>query len=515
MKHSQPSGNGDVERIASARAAGVRRAGWTIGTCTVALLAVMLAAAGAGGQTSAATPPVPPGHWAYGALDRMAAAGLIDDEWAVGHRPQSAGVMMAALRAAQVSAVADASPLADFVRSSVRHFAREFPASHDGRGGSHVSMREATFRTSGRTGDASGFGTIEIGAELTAAIGRHFILSYAPTLNVSSDATTVEHSRVTMVGKLGSWWATAGRQRFSFGPASGGLILNGVSSFDGVMLGNDDAVRLGGIGRWLGPLHVTAVLSRLPADTLGAAAWFGAARVSLSPHPRVRIGLTRTAVVAGDEDGDLGLGTLLMVAAGKHTGQNVEDQRASMDLSVALGGRAWRIVPYFEWGFEDTAGAYVEDPGLTAGAYVPFVPGLADLSLRYEYTAFGKAAHMCWFCNARTTKWYRHGSVRSAYVGQDGLLIGHPLGGYGYQHRMDAIGWLIGGQARVQVTLVRRNREPLNLLYESQPGDSRAIGARGSYYVTSDLTLDAILWWESGDAGWRERAASLGAQLRF
>lgn len=165
-----------MERNARAHADSAHRTGRWGGTYTVALLLVALASARAGGQTPAATPPVPPGHWAYRALDRMAAAGLIDDEWAVGHRPQSAGVMMAALRAAQASAVEEASPLADFVRSSARRFAREFPPSHDARGGSHVSVREATFRASGTTGGAPGFGTIEIGADVTAALGRHFAL---------------------------------------------------------------------------------------------------------------------------------------------------------------------------------------------------------------------------------------------------------------------------------------------------------------------------------------------------
>ncbi|MGH7576796.1 MAG: capsule assembly Wzi family protein [Longimicrobiales bacterium] len=508
----------DIREAAPARAVSSGRLRRRIGSTAawlVAALAFTVAHARVGAQESSATPPIPPGHWAYAALDRLAAAGLIDGEWAIGHQPQSAGAMESAFRSAQVRATEDGSPLADFARTSAQRFAREYAPSHDARGGSHVAVREATFRATGTTGAATGFGAVEIGVDVTASLGRHLALSYGPAMNVSAGATTVEHPRVTVVGKLGSWWATAGRQRFSFGPATGGLILNGASSFGGVMLGSDGAVRIGGVGRLLGPLHATAVVSRLPGDTLGKAAWFVAARVSLSPHPRVRIGLTRTALVAGNEHGDVGLSTLLMVMAGMHSRPNVEDQRASVDLSVALGGRAWRVVPYFEWGFEDTAGAYVEDPGVTAGAYMPFVPGLPDLSLRYEYTAFGESARMCWFCNSRITKWYRHSSVRSAYIGGDGLLIGHPLGGYGYEHRVDVAHWLAGGNARIHAALVRRRREPLNLLYESRPGASRGLGIAGSYRILSALTVDTSLWWESGDAGWRDAAASIGAQLRI
>lgn len=481
----------------------------------VALLVSGIMPVQALGQAPTATPPVPPGHWAYVALDRMAAAGLTNDAWAVGHRPQSAGVVRAAFWAAVVRAMLEDSPLVDFARSSARLFAREYPEAERARG-NHVAVREVWLRAAAATGPAALSDAVELGADVTASFGAHVVVSYAPAVHMRADgSTTLEQPRVALVGKLGSWWASVGRHQLSFGPATGGLILNGASSFDGVLLGTDGAVRVGSIGRWLGPVHAIALVSRLPSDTLGAATWFGAARVTLSPHPRVQIGLNRTAVVAADERSGAGLGALLLVAVGKHTRPNVEDQRASVDLHVTLGSGSWRIVPYFEWGFEDTAGAYVEDPGLTVGAYLPSLPGVPALSLWYEYTAFGESARLCWFCTARTTGWYRHGSVRTAYIGEDGLLIGHPLGGYGHEHRVDATGWLRGARVRLRGTLVRRQREPLNLLYESRPGASHGIAVGSSYRASSTLTVDANLWWEWGEAGWHDGAASVGAHLLF
>lgn len=495
-----------------------RTNGRTIGRillCATALFATSVAPLRVAAQVPA-TPPLPPAHWAYIALDRLAGAGLLDDAWAVGNRPQSAGVALAAFRTAVVRAALEGSPLAGFARSAARRFAREHPQSHrSATTGAYLAVREARLRAGKTTGAPARRGRLEFGVDVTAALGRHFVVSYGPAVSMSASATTVEQPRLAVVGKVGSWWASAGRQRLSFGPATGGLILNDASAFDGLLFGSDGAVRLGGIGHWLGPVHVTALISRIAPDTLGEAAWFGAARVTFAPHPRVHIGLNRTAVVpAGGGDG-VGLGSLLLVAVGKHTRPNKEDQRASVDLSVALGGPSWRVVPYLEWGFEDTAGAYMEDPGLTVGAYMPFLPGVPTLSLRYEYTGFGESARLCWFCSARITKWYRHGTVRSAYIGEDGLLIGHPLGGYGYEHRIDAVAWLVGADARVRATLVRRHREPLNLLYATRPGDSHALGAGGSYRVGPALTFDANLWWEQGEAGWHNGAASIGGHLLF
>lgn len=426
--------------------------------------------------------------------------------------------MMSAFENAVIVATMEDSRLADFARASAGRFGREYPQSHRPRGQGELAVREVTLRV-GRGEFGAGRGTnVELGLDVTASLGSHFVLSYGPALNVSGGgSTSIEQPRMTLVGKLGSWWVSAGRQQLAFGPATGGLILNGAAAFDGVMVGSDGPFRLGSIGRWLGPIQATGLLSRLPSDTLGGAAWFGAARLTIMPHPRVQIGLNRTAVVAADDERlDVGLGALMRVAIGKHTRPNIEDQRASVDVSVGIGGSSWRVVPYFEWGFEDSAGAYIEDPGLTLGAFVPFLPGLPAVSLRYEYTAFGESARTLWSGGpAETRKWYRHSGTRAAYIGREGQLIGHPLGGYGYEHRVNAAAWILGSDARVYGTLVRRRRDPVNLLYERRPGQSHGLGLGGSYRFAEAVTVETDLWWEKGDRGWRDREVSLGARVVF
>lgn len=485
------------------------------GMIAAAIAGIGLAAAPLAGQDEVATAPVALEHWGYDALDRLAAAGLSTEGWAAGHRPQSAGAMLAALRAAAKRAAGRSSPLAGFARSSAERFAGEYPHAGGGRPGA-TSRRQIVVRAGG-LGDAGDREAASVGVDLSASYGRHVALSYGSTMNVSADAApSVGRPSVTLVGKLGSWWVSAGRQRMAFGPGTDGLVLSGSAAFDGVMFGTDGAVRLGGIGRWLGPLRATAMVSRLPADTLGAAAWFGAMRLTLAPHPRIRIGLNRTTVIGTEVRGsELTLRDVLSIAAGKHTDPNFEDQRASLDLAVLLGNHSWRLAPYVEWGIEDSAGAHLEDPALSAGAYLPYLPGVPALSLRYEYTAFGESARLCWFCSARTTDWYRHGTVRSAYVGENGRLIGHRLGGYGHEHRLEADAWLHAHTARIRAVLIRRHREPRNLLYPNRPGDSHGAGVRASFRVTPALTLDADLRYERGEAGWDERAAWLGARYIF
>ncbi|MFW6079236.1 MAG: capsule assembly Wzi family protein [Gemmatimonadota bacterium] len=489
-----------------------------------AVLLVALVVLCGGGAVSAqraelATAPVEVDHWAYAALDRLAAAGLLEEEWAPGRRPQPAGVMMEALREASRRAKKRSSPLDAFAAASVDRFGGEFPqlGADGGAGRSSAAARRSVMAGAVAGGPGLPERSWVLGYDLSASVDRHLAIRYGSAVSFGPDAdASPGPSSIAVVGRLGGWWVSAGRQRVGFGPGTGGLVLNDAASFDGVLAGTGEPLRLGGPGRWLGPVHVRALASRIPADTVGAAAWFGAMRVTLEPHPRIRVGLNRTLVVArrvGDHSPTFA--DLLRIAVGKHTQPNFEDQRASIDATVLLGTGEWRMASYLEWGIEDTAGAHFEDPALTVGAFVPHLPGLSRLSARYEYTAFGEAARVCGFCDAQRRNWYRHSGVRPAYVAGGGRLIGHPLGGYGHEHRVEAAAWLGGARARIEALYAARAREPGNLLYAERPGRSRAAALRTVYRLGRSLTLDGGVWRETGEAGWTDASARVAARVLF
>lgn len=454
--------------------------------------------------------PVAADHWVYDVLDRLGAAGLLDGPAADGGRPLSAGVIASAL--AYAASVAEGGALAAFAEEAWDRFRAEFPDVEPGRDG--ASSRALRFRYLDRSEPAEP-GEVWQGVVLD---GR---FSWSPAGPVSflyepriltggpRDEIVVEHGRAVAAARWRGLWAFVGRERPGFTTGrSGGVVLGGRAPLDGFGIGTEAPVSL----PVLGAVRGTAFFSRFEGDGLADQAYFGAMRVSFAPADWVEVHLNRSLLYATEVRGQRpGVRDVLYTLVGKHT--LFEDQRASIGLRLRGRVVGLPVQTYVEWGFEDTAGLD-DDPGVVAGVYVPAVRGAPALAVRYEFVGFGADA-MPYHVQPKPRSWYRHWAVRRRYTNDGGILLGHPLGGYGSEHRVEVDGWLTGRGLHFRTVLYRRERLEGNLLHDVFPGRSIGGGLDARLRLHARFALEGRLRQENGDAGWRERTVWFGVWASF
>lgn len=478
-----------------------------------------------------AAAPLETGHWAYDALDRLAAAGVLGAHAPGGMRPLPLAVVADALRVA-AEAEAARPVLATFARNALRRLRAEFPGAVaagdgpdgpggagavDGPGGDEGPLRAAGVAASAFAGFVGGDGRrgAVLEPRLVWAPAAGIALHYSPRFEYgaapgSSADAAVSHDRFGISARWRALWLFAGRERIDFGLGSGGgIVLSDRVAFDGFGIATHDAVEL----PWLGPTRAALYLSRIGGDALGERAGFAAMRLSFSPAPWVQLHLSRTMLVARSRGADtISAGDVLLLLVGKHT--PFEDQRASVGIRLRAAVGGWPIEPYIEWGFEDTAGLH-EDPGIVAGLYAPVVPGAPGLALRYEYAAFGRAARWIPLCCFERRNWYRHGGVRARYADADGTPIGHPLGGYGLEHRAEARLWLDDARLHLRAAAFLRRRREGNILAAVRPGTSSGAAVDAGYALGGRWIVEGSLWIEAGRDGWSDEAGRLGVRAVF
>ncbi|HEX6940322.1 MAG TPA: capsule assembly Wzi family protein [Longimicrobiales bacterium] len=498
------------------------------------------AAGAAAPERRGAVTPLPAGHWAYDALDRLVAAGWIDPGRVDGARPLPVDAVAAALEAAahatglraaqrrpaagaaaqgvagsgSVGAApggasvddATARAMAEFARDALDRFRREFPEAA-------ALTTYARVGYEARSDGGERWRGVVLGQAVAWAPWPSIGLGYAPELRYGAAegapaAIDWSHGRFGVAARWKALWLFAGRERLAFETgAGGGVTLSEDAAFDGLGFGLVEPVAVPGLGHARGLVY----LSRFRGDAFGDPAGFAAIRLTLTPTPWMQLHLNRTIVFAREHRGaELTPQDMLRILVGKHT--LFEDQRASIGLRMRARVGAWALQPYLEWGFEDTAGLD-EDPGIVTGVFVPAVPGLAALSLRYEYAAFGEHARLFPGGEFLPRAWYHHVSgIRDRYVDGAGTPIGHPLGGYGYEHRIEAGAWADHARLRVQLGAFRRLRKQGNLLFESRPGASLGGSLDVHYAVADSLELLAAFRAEYGREGWSTSRAYVGVR---
>lgn len=473
-------------------------------------IAVALPAVGTASAQGRATPPLDPSHWAYDALDRLHAAGLlVGHGFLPGDRPQPRAHIGEALEAAARNAAGTQASLSPFAEGVRLRFVEEFGEPYGPRRFSSrvwAGAREAENLPRDRGGVVAG-AAVDVWARPWLAA------QYQGEAWIGPDSGGVRHDRFSLTVSGGRWWGFAGRERVGYGPgAAGGVVISPAASFDGVGVGLTEPVRLPWVLGALGPFRATALFSYLSADSLmpDTDAFFSVMRISFAPHPRLVVGANRSLLLVREHRGErLGFSELGSLLFGSHT--QLEDQKASIEARLRLGLWGIPLETYFELGVEDTGGAAYTDPGLVAGVHVPILPGWPAASLRYEYGAFGKDAQYCWFCRFQSRSWYHH-NIRAGYMTDDGVVFGHPLAGYGHEHRIEAAVWVADARLRMQGTALWRERREDNLLAGTRPGSSRGFGVDLAYRANPRLDVTAAWWSERGDAGWGERRGWLGVR---
>lgn len=472
----------------------------------------------ASGQTDRLI-PLGTDHWAYPLLDRLGAAGMLGPHGVGGGRPLSVAAVASALRhAADQVDGGGRGDLAALAEHALAQLLEEYPlAGQDSdrrtpaRGIGRPSLGIGLLDAAAEEGDWRG---AVVDARLVAAPIGNLAILYEPQLRfgvAESGSGRVDTETRRLIAST-AWRGVrfyGGREYLDFAVGSGGgIVLSDAVAFDGLGLSVDEPIQV----RWLGPVRGSLFLSRIGGDELGGRAYFGAMRFAFSPYPWVQAELNRTILLATEVTGErLGPGEFLQSLVGKHTA--FEDQKASIGLRFLAEVAGWPVQPYVELGFEDTAGID-EDPGLVTGIHLPSLPGLPALSFRYEYAAFGGAARP-FFGPGQSRNWYRHARVRSRYVDSDGVPLGHPLGGYGYEHRFESGVWLSGSRVQLDVAAFARDREDRNILADLRPGKSVGGSIDVRFRARPGFEIAGQVHGEDGRAGWRERVARIGVSAFF
>lgn len=314
---------------------------------------------------------------------------------------------------------------------------------------------------------------------------------------VRPDSTVLGDAYVLLgVGKVGAW---VGRRAVGFGPsAGGGIVLSGAHAFTGGGLALLEGVTLPGVLRHLGVLRAETFLSSVHENGGVAEPWFWAGRVSLQPHARLVVGVNRAAMFGGSGNTPLRLRDVLYVMVGKHAGRGseVDNQIAAVDVWYRVPIGVVPLAVYAEWGFEDSAGAWKDVPGVIVGGEIASVPGLPGLSLGVERVSFAPSC-----CG--NPIWYRHWRFLDGWA-DDGRPLGRPLGGHGSEWRLALRLDSWDARFRIRGDAFVRDRGEENLFAPDRAGGSRGGVLHASLRVAPwfDLVLHGLH--ERGEFGWRE-----------
>lgn len=450
-----------------------------------ALVALALAAPAARGDP-AASPLLPPDHWAVRAADRLEQLGLVDG-WLPAQRAVPVRAVASALAEGAARALERRPELATEVAAWRDRFRREWrlgdPAGLALTGGwvgaglELGSVRQVTTPSPLPSAIALTAPPDDpfVEAGLAVGLGPHLALGGA----VVGTPWRADFPAFEAVAALGKWSLSAGRARVGFGfNEIGGVVLSGAAPLDRVELST------------AAPLELPASLGLLTVDFL--VAWMSEPRHPYSPllaglslqwrpHPRLTVGIQRGLMFGGGPYTDLTFGEKLQdlfwpfepVKPTGTGGNNVYSAsfrwRVPTDPLLPLTLR-------IEWGTDDNPGAAEAWPGLVAGISAPRLPGL-PASLGLEYAYFGRGPGL--FFHHDPFPWYSHGGYYGGWV-VDQTPLGDPLGGNGNAVRAIATVWVPGCDVRVTFRAWSARRFQDNL---RGPGAGRDPGVRGEVVV--------------------------------
>lgn len=492
--------------------------------CTL-LLVTRAAAAQEGLATPpAASPLLPPDHWAVLAARRAEALGLLDS-YLPAQRAVPRLVVGAALRDASERAAGRSRELHELLLSWQERFREEFPevamlvagdepsgplrgssayagyTNHLGRDAPGLGEHPPTVTGASPLPDLSG---ALAGASLAVAAGRRLALLVEPQLGPE---------RVTLAGAdLVSLWGpisvSLGRQPVGYGySVGGGVVLSGAVAFDRLQIESTRALRLPGTLGGIGPVSFNTFLARINEERHQGDPFFWGASVTWRPHPRFNLSVNRATPIGGGLAPEpITAEGLFLSFFGKHVA-HLTNQVVAAEFRYRLPTE--RLVPltaYLEWGAEDSAGAFYNVPGQIFGLYLPALPAVPQVAAGVEYARFAPS------CCGNPT-WYRHVAHDGNWVLADRPLA-HGLGGHGEEWMLYGQAALLGARLDLDGRIVRRERLRENLFVPGREGRSTGFAGRATWRLTPRVDAQLLLSRESG-SGWTEQALQTGARVFF
>lgn len=489
-----------------------------------AMVLLVALASRSAAQTSApdfASPFLPAHHWAVEAARRLSTLGLTDRRFAWGDGSISRREVGYALESAVVNATRIDPALEPIARGYWLRFTQEFPmtaaalqqrvlplserdegwaalgyASETGRMLPVRSIDNTRENVEGPT-PLPNSSDADFTSDLAVPLGSHLAASLAPE-HREGDWSLGDSYVLASWKALGVW---AGRRSVAYGPgAGGGIVFNGTTSFPGGGITLMQPIRLPWIFRYIGPIRFETFLSQIDSSASVKHPWLIASHASISPIPRVLIGVTQAFMFSGS---GLPPFTWKNFKEMYHShgitaaGSEFENGIASAELRFRAPIPVVPTELYVEWGSEDNHSAWALFPATVVGVRSPAIPGVPALSLGVEHAFFHRP---CTDCNYYAT-WYRHYLFKDGWT-VDRQLIGHPLGGEGNE-------WLLYGSwddparpVRLNARTFLRNRGPFNLYSPTREGQSVGGQVDVTYRATPklDVMLDGTL--EVGQTDW-------------
>jgi hypothetical protein len=479
----------------------------------------------------AASPLLPPDHWAVAAAWRAEAMGLVP-LFMPAQRAVPRLLVARALEQAAGNAAGRDPRTRAMAEGWLARFREEFPEADPSRestspvkllggsaGGGYVRW---TGRVKPGAGLYGGRTTVTPLDGVTEGEGRGVL---AASAGRSLAVLAEPYARGGGAG-LGRWDVRAtlrafalsvGREHLGWGPERGGAVVLNDAVLPRVELSTAEPVLPWRPLRFLGPVTLHAFATRLEEPEQPGRPYFWGMRATLRPHPRFTIGLNRAAMFGGDSiQTPTTAGNIARMLIGRLS-KDFENQEVSADFRFRAPTEA--VLPlllYMEWGAEDEAGGWWHSPGRVVGAYAPSLPFAPQVGLGLEHTDFGVPPK-------QNPPWYLHLRFPGGWEYGDAPL-GHPLGGEGREWMGYATADLLRARLRLEAHGFHRYRSAIgfrtrpdrsgNLYAPERAGVSRGGSVDASFRAARRAELRLSGYREAG-SGWREQRLRLGAALLF
>jgi hypothetical protein len=460
---------------------------------------------------------VPADHWSIDAVRRLAGIGLTPAGHDLARRAPTQREVGAILEAAAAADSAGRSPAdAWLARYRAEFGIRPQPTPLQRLAGS--ALEAGGLHHEGRLGTGWGYGFYYPGVDwrqpepradrTEAALAGALQATLGPVAARVSVVQPVEGEALReayVAGTAGAVTGWIGRRELSWGPGPGaGLVMNrGRYDSFGILT---TPFHLPWLLRHVGPVSIEMALGMDDFERTFEDVGVLATRGSVTPHERLQLGVTRAAFFGGDGNASIDLFGIFSLLIGKHAGDisELDNQIVAVDASYRPPTERWLPMRgYVEWGFEDSAGAFRDVPGIIAGIEVPAMPGVPGLAVGVERASFARSC-----CG--NPIWYRHSTFRDGWT-QDDRPLGHPLGGHGYEWTARASLHVLDARLRLDGAGFVRRRGDENLYADVRTGRSTGAELGVEADLTDGLRLRADAGLEDG-AGWRE--VRIGVALR-
>lgn len=333
------------------------------------------------------------------------------------------------------------------------------------------------------------------------------------TVDARAEGGHLRARELSLVAPVGPFVIQAGRMRMGFGPGEGGgVVFSGTVPLDGVRGTLRSPLDIPFLGDGTGGLGIFRLDDDAPVEN----PWLISMRATLEPHPAVVLGLNQGIMFANTASASISVRGMLETIVRGHTNVteadgtriNFSNNVPSVDVTVRHDLFGLPAATYLEWGFEDSAGAPRDSPGIVAGLEFAHPSRPVRFGLEWAYLSPERGHGI----------WYAHSRFRGGWADGGGRPLGHPLGGPGRE-------WLLFGAAHApdgawdaRFGLRHRHRLGSNAYAPQRAGEALGgyLDARvrvGAVQLFVDVDGERLLHDNGG--GWTRAALEAEAGIRW